>query len=173
MRRLNKESIQEIESFTQANRSKLDQDNFFKSQYDKQNVFHLLPGHKAIILGIPEQIKEYEIIETEKKKIKSSERPQRKVVADDDLKKHLISNLVNYFSKINFALPENILSEQNLMDFERDPNDIDYHCRFTCPFCEKILPISFKGYWRSGNITNHLKAHVIVEQQRKQVTNIG
>lgn len=168
MRRIQTESCREIEEFMRTNRSAFSKLANFGSQYDDQENFQLLPGHKEIIKGIPEQIKALDQSIMEKKQSKKPvDKPQRLPVADEALKGQLIFNLINYFAKNGFNLPENLITDLNLTDFQRHTNGLDVSCRFACPFCVKIFPVTFKEYWRSGNITSHLKGHVDSEKKRE------
>lgn len=167
MHRIQTESFRQSEEFMRTNRTAFNKLAGFDSQYDNQENFQLLPGHKEIIKGIPEQIKALDQSITEKKQCKKPvDKPKRLPVADEALRGQLILNLIRYFEKNGFKLPENRLTDRNLTEFNRHSNGLDVSCRFACPFCAKIFPITFKEYWRSGNITSHLKGHVDTEKKR-------
>lgn len=132
--------------------------------YKKQTTFHFLPGHKSIVLNIPEQIKQMSSVN------KVSAAVTKKVAAsvtnkertDDDLKDRLISNLMMFMEKNDFTLPPGMISSKNIHGFERGTDSCDFvcKCRFACPFCSKVFPVKFKQFWMSSNIVKHLKNHI-------------
>lgn len=94
------------------------------------------------------------------------DKAERLPVADEALKEQLNLNLIKYFTKNGFELPENLMTDRNLTDFQLHSHGLDVSCRFACPFCVKKFPVTFKEYWRSGNIQSHLKRHVDSEKKR-------
>lgn len=142
--------------------------------YKNQTTFQFLPGHKTIVLNIPEQIKQMSVVEqlsivepvVHVTKAKSDS-------TDGVLIAKLISNLMAYMKKNEFTLPEGILSSKNIRNFERgsDIDDFVCKCRFVCSFCPKNFPVKFKKFWMSSNVTKHLREHIeieyVAEQQEK------
>lgn len=163
LRQIDEKVLNEIESFVTANRSIINNiDCCGKDQYKNNENFRFLPGHKAIVLNLPKYVTEFEQKNPNKKKSKSIEvAPEAALtISDEDMKKQLLSNLEKYFRKLNYDLPGNIMTDRNIIMFERQQNDTDVKCKYSCPFCVKIIPVNFKKYWRSANITSHFKQHV-------------
>lgn len=123
--------IIEIEAFVNGNQDILNEIKCCGQEYaHNSNHFQFLPGHKVIIMNIPEQVKRI-------KSSKSNSKPTPQQIPDQDLKNQVINNLIKYMAKHGFELPEGILSERNILDFERTVNGFDAKCRFSCPFCAK------------------------------------
>lgn len=150
--------ISDIEEYLMEHRSTWINDiHCCKSEdYKNQTTFHFLPGHKTIVLAIPEQIKQMGGVKQMTKMAKKKDRP------DEVLKQNLISNLMNYMENNNFELPAGILSENSIRGFVRGSEIENFvcKCQFVCPFCPKVFPLTFKSFWMSSNLTNHLKYHI-------------
>lgn len=158
--------LEDIEAYLLEHRSSWINDlSCCKSEdYKKQTKFHFLPGHKSIVLTIPEQIKQM-------RGVKESEFVStKKNHAADGLTTKLISNLMTYMKKNNFALPDGLMSSKNIRDFERgaEVDDFVCECRFVCPFCPKNFPITYRKFWMSSNLTKHLKNHIDIENLNVQ-----
>lgn len=140
--------------------------------YKKQASFQFLPGHKAIVLNIPEQIKQMNGVQ---KVAANKERTvTNKDRTDDELKDKLISNLMMFMEKNNFALAPGMISSKNIHDFERATDSCDFvcKCRFGCPFCARVFPVKFKQFWMSSNIVKHLKSHIEEEYVHEYVSTL-
>lgn len=131
----------------------------YKDEYKKQTEFRFLPGHKSLILGIREKIKEMK--ETRDQSIKNMRTPKPKMTRSEvELKSALIENLKTYATEL--GLPPLVITERNILNFKQNI-DIDnktYTCVFSCPFCTKVTPVHYRTFWMSSNITKHLKIHV-------------
>lgn len=86
----------------------------------------------------------------------------RRTLSDEDLLKTLIANLIKFSEKAGFELV-GIITKANISQFERGLAESNFlaKCRFTCPFCPKVLPVTYKAYWMSSNIMKHLKDHLV------------
>lgn len=69
---------------------------------------------------------------------------------------------MKYSEKAGQQFPDGVISENNIHDFERGMDEDNYlcKCRFSCPFCERTIPIVHKTFWMSSNVTQHLKMHI-------------
>lgn len=148
--------------------------------------FEFLPGHKSLILSIPNII--FKIKEENKEFMVSSYADYDQATAHNadtdvdaptqeqhrrwpskkknrtanEIKFQLIRNLVAFLAKIGSHYPDDTISEANIHDFGRDTDDegkIIFRCYFSCPFCSKTIPITYKKFWMSSNATGHLKLH--------------
>lgn len=153
---IDEQAFTTIEEFMRNHREIIDGFNCCNAeQYICQPQFQLLPGHKAILLYIPKQIETFKQNNVNKKDKKSKKNP----LSDDDLKERLITNVNNYVSKLN--VPGNIFScDRHIHNFERNQDGYGAKCEFSCCFCKKTVPVVFDEFWKSSNITTHLKNHI-------------
>lgn len=142
----------------------------FAKEYKEMPAFEFLPGHKNILLHIPEQITAMKTA-TEKTpllKLKPSacSKKSDKVCSDQEVKSGLTKQLSNFTVKIGFNLPEDSISESNILYFVRgsEQDAYLYKCKFSCPFCDKVIPLQYKTFWTSSNVTTHLKSHMIAAE---------
>lgn len=165
LRCLNEQTINNIEEFMKDNRNLIDQLNCCNNeQYKMQHEFRLLPGHRAIIMNMPEQLKGFTEKNNDTVKPKRKRTVQEKgLITDDDMKKNLVDKLINYFRKQQ--IPTDILSDVNIMNFHRVENANEAKCEFSCSFCEKLIPVRYRQFWMSSNLTNHFKAHAEKDRQ--------
>lgn len=139
----------------------------YSDTYKSQTKFGFLPGHKAIILGIARQIsrmKEHSSSNSVAKKSKS----KVKIRSETQIKSMLIESLSAFSTKFGLKLPAGVISGRNITNFEEmlgDTNEENggekaYQCTFSCPFCINIIPVSYKAYWQSSNVTRHIQHHI-------------
>lgn len=144
---LNAEKIAEIEQYLNLNKGIIENlDCCYSEEYKSLDIFQFLPGHKAILLMIPDMIG-----------------VAKNVVSDQELKSSLIKKLMTACAKAGTQLPAGTISEANLLQFHRPTNEIDTVCKctFSCPFCSKTYTIKYKSYWMTQNAWKHLKfAHI-------------
>lgn len=137
------------------------------SVYEKYNEFVLLPGHRAILLGLPKKIEQIESEKREKKQKKqrntttssSLDENKQNRTADNPEKKlqsKLIEKVKNYWVKRGFDLE--VLTTSNISDFQFIGGE--YKCSVLCPFCIRKVPCTFKKYWEVSNLNSHLQTHV-------------
>lgn len=153
---IDEKQLVNLEEHVNQNRNIFDGlDCCFSDIYRNQQVFRYVPGHKAIILKIPEQIKE--ILGKEKKS------KTRKTKPLDRLISVLIRQLNKYPSKVGYPVPIGVISETNIQDIQSEAQEDGstvHKCIFSCPFCDKNVPVIYKRYWWASNATKHLKIHV-------------
>lgn len=160
----------QIEEFINKNRGLLTTLKCCYSDiYRNQKVFSFLPGHRAIILNIKSTI--LRLKEAEKSEVEpnvSEEQPPnkmcRKEVQDDNVpKKQLIASLSSYpAKKLGLNLGAGVISERNIHDYKVDlkGNQKIYSCVFSCPFCPAAIPVKRDPFWKSSNVTTHIKLHI-------------
>lgn len=163
---LSDDKIKSIENFHQEKRSNIDSLNCCYSDYYKTLVpFAFLPGHKAILLNIPNQIKDIQE-ELEKNPQCNPQRinfEAKKSLADEHLINILVANLGKYIKKKSKTVVQaDLISEVLITDFKRGENTDNFVCKcnFSCPFCDKKILAVYKTYWQSSNISFHLKNHI-------------
>lgn len=169
--KIDAERILEIEAHLDTNREWVNELKCCNSDSYKQlAVFKFLPGHKILILGIPEQIERMKEAQEKHgdadnaKKIVTTKSPKTQQT-DEEIIQSMVSNLLKFAKKINFPLQDGMLSANNVNDFERGNhlNNFLYKCRFSCPFCEKVFPLRYQTFWMTSNLTKHLKEHMSYE----------
>lgn len=186
--KLQEETIKTIEDYLTSNKSVLNHLTCcYSDVYKKMDHFHFLPGHKAIILSLPndvEQLKMFNELTTNKRTIKQKtkqaneeenkqmkkrvkKRGRKKIkkrckYSDAELKQKLVELMIATSRRGNFQLPEGTITDANIIEFERFPEDDENvcTCKFSCPFCSKLTKLIFKTYWMSSNATKHLKSHI-------------
>lgn len=142
LRLINEQNLSTIEKFMQSNKHLVAAfDRCNKEQYQPQNEFRFLPGHKCIIASIPMQIDEM----TQKQIAVKSQKSL--ILSNDDLTNKLVSNLNQYFGRNykydsteeKFTNGDDVVSQRNIINFERKADTA--RCNFSGPFCSKIFPV--------------------------------
>lgn len=131
----------------------------YSDYYKKLNVFEFLPGHKSILLSLPNIVKAYQSKSIEKKKTRPNNVPP--LLSSEELRGKLIKLSIAYSRKAGQELAD-VITERNILDFQREGNQANVlcRCRFSCPFCPKIFSVIYKTFWMSSNVTKHLKKHI-------------
>lgn len=136
--------------------------------------FSFLPGHKSIILHIPNQIKEIQekmennLPNSSKGHGKGTTKSDKKFeekskLSNETLKSMLLKNLMKYIQEQSeMSIQDGLLNDVHIIDFRRGTNTDNFvcMCSFSCPFCSKKIKVAFKDYWQSSNICSHLKSHI-------------
>lgn len=154
---IDEKKICEIEEYLTGNKQIVNAlECCFSDEYRSLDEFHFIPGHKAIILSLRDDIKEMRELNVAKKRAK------KQMIPDDVMFEHLLAKFKAVPAKAGFKKAENIISEKNITEFERvDEGEIDYRCRFRCPVCPKTFSLIYKKFWQSSNATKHLKMHIL------------
>lgn len=155
---LDESKLEKLENHINANRQLLTQLKCcYSDEYKNQTQFHFLPGHRATILGIRSQINKMKENQIEKKRTRVSKPKQ--VRSPEELKEKLIKSLDAASVKMGF--PAKLISERNIVDFNGKlvNGEQIYKCGFSCVFCSRIVPITYKTYWQTTNATNHFRTH--------------
>lgn len=129
----------------------------YSDVYRSQPEFQFLPGHRATILGLKNQINKMKENRNQKRKALGSKRKPDKSI--DELQTQLIISLDKFSTKHGF--PANLISDKNIVDwFETSvEGQTVYKCGFSCVFCSKVVPMQHKSYWMTSNATKHIKTH--------------
>lgn len=160
---INPNTLRNIESFLNNHKMFITQLKCcYHEHYKSLDIFEFLPGHKEIILAIPSQIQQM-------KQMKSKRNVQSKyksTPSDSDLKSSLVTKLTKYAQNIGLELPDESITEMNLTEYVRGSEGDPFicQCRFICPICAKNMLVSYVSYWKSSNITTHIKDHLIEEE---------
>lgn len=159
--RINASEILAIEEYINQNRNILKDLHCCSNEiYKNQEKFHFLPGHRAVISTIPSQIDAMK--DRKMKRISEAKKPPPPTVismSEKELKSSLVTKFVRFIAKNGFDLQDGLLTESNIIEFNRGENDV--MCRFSCPFCVKVISLRYFKYWQTSNVTSHLKSHIL------------
>lgn len=188
----NNATFAEIEKFVNENRV------YFEpilkgTKYESLIPFKFLPGHAALLCGLPEYIvdsnrKNRKKIPAEKQVNEVSRSQQVGIInqpnesqstngidiennIDDSLdtakiRKNLISKIIKFATKKNIVVN---ISEKNISKFQC-VNGV-FKCSVECPFCQKKVPCNYVTNWICGNFTAHLKTHSDLTHEEFEVNN--
>lgn len=169
--------LNEIEQYVQENLRNV----LIGTIYEKQNVFKFLPGHRILILDLPNQVenfikskrgnrKQFRAIEPQASSLSnSSSRNENNCDETDKLKQNLTKKLQNYVKKIDFlSISENITADK-ITKFCKSRDENIYRCLMKCPCCEKSIPCTYNSHWIVSNIEKHIKDHK-TERERVNLT---
>lgn len=180
LKSLDENKIDSIEKFFDENKQILNEVGGRHNQtYKNLKKFKFLPGHRDMILSIPELLPDIEAAMQRahsKTKAKTANKCLTKKHAESEiaLKQQLFNGLKNAARKHKFEMFANILSDSNFVDFEKingqcqcgkECNAIYKYC-FVCPVCPKRYILQYKRYWMSSNATKHIKYHISQEQSQ-------
>lgn len=131
----------------------------YSDVYKSQEVFQLLPGHKATILAMKNQINQFkEHCARNSQNAKQPKTARRKIRTGEEIKSALLLSIQTFSAK--WKVPKEIFT-RSITDFKEIIKDDrkTYKCLFSCMFCDKIIPVGYKQYWMYTNITKHLRNH--------------
>lgn len=152
------DDIKKVEKFINQNKHFLK-----KTVYENIPEFEFLPGHRAVLLDIPNKIKQYNKSKEEKAEEKKKQAEEEIAVKTAELKKSLVKKVKNYTDKIEF---ETKVDETNIIESTQVGTLLQ--CRLKCSDCEKTFLCSFRKYWCISNFEKHLKEHKLVSQHSSQ-----
>lgn len=141
---INPTTIKSIEEYVNENKDLL-KGTTYESLIANNLEFKLKPGHKAIILSLPNQLKEYE---------KKSGKESKLNEEEGKLKQSIVNKIDHFARKI---LTELNVSEELIHEFQRENEN--YKCLFECPICSTKIKCVYKTYWLVSNLECHMKKH--------------
>lgn len=166
-------------------------DYFENTLYEKKldnSEFKFLIGHRAILLDLPNKIKQ---CNEEKERLKSSSKLNKTnslanstITAENLTEKQLIEKLsekiinflknkgisaasIHYFS--TDALLEKLEKKEHTLTKKQEENGTTVKCKLKCPFCVKKLYCNRYKYWNISNFTKHLNTH---DEKLKEIDKI-
>lgn len=156
---LKEENIIQIENYLSNNKQIFQYLKEYKDT-DSTEVFRLKPGHRALIVGLPNRVEKYlQHVKDSKKDSKSQTNVRRKVQkdkTDDELKHELTKKVSTFLKNSQFDISFDI--QKDVSEFTKEENL--YRCRVKCPFCEKQIVCSYVTHWAVSNLESHLKNHI-------------
>lgn len=193
---LKEQNLVQIENYLNSKRNIIE----LLKDYDKSEVFRLLPGHCSLIIGLASRVQSYLDQKPNKKSrrkfthrrhFQSSSREQNSVNSsvtlktETELKNDLINKLSNYFKNLNYSITFDI--EKDIIDFIKEtPKEIEsenaseknelilpkicFRCKLKCPFCDKFYTCTFISHWQVSNLEAHCKEHIALIEKEIQKT---
>lgn len=135
---VNQSSIKVIEEYVNEHKNILN-----GTAYENSPNFKLKPGHKAIILGLPQALIDYE---QKKQKIRVCPFDEEK------LKQKLVEKITKFAQKFSYDL---IFGVELISEF------FENKCRFECPVCFTTIKCEYIRYWLISNLEKHIKNIVV------------
>lgn len=142
-------------------------------------TFVLKPGHRVLILNLPDKFKEYFVFEKKTEETNNTEEIPKNTSKKN--KSELTIELVEKLEKCLNELGYTFYSDTNsVTDFvgsfdgkNRTQNRISRNiasCRIQCAFCEKKLLCNYEEYWMTSNIKAHFKNDIkkLEQSERKE-----
>lgn len=164
----NREEIKEIEDFINE-QFKEKPEFLLGTVYEQSECFKFLPGHRAILLSLPEIVKKVKESKSQKKLNKKTKvnllvgnngdliTEENSVSFDlEILSKKLIEKLNKFLEKISLNTE---FHPENISNAKIENNCVK--CYVKCPSCLINTPCIYKTYWLVSNIEKHLKSHSI------------
>lgn len=182
----NSSTFIQIESYINENRDR------FKTilkctKYENLEPFKFLPGHTALLSGLPE----YMIQLNKNKRNLNKKSNKQQFTVQNEVEKQTMSELPNGSEKQSTNQQINELVELNNIENSIDQKKVvenlikritkfaeknnivvdlsENHilnfrseenkikCSFECPFCQKKIPCNYVTNWSCGNVQSHLK----------------
>lgn len=172
LKNINSDSIGIIENHINQNGYILENEVFNNSPYMKQQNFKFLPGHKLLLLELPQRISEYQSKSNKNKlqnqtsisnvSAENNENNQNVInvnAKEDELKAALIQRISTSTTGIYFKINHENTSIKtfNVNTFN---NQVSCKSSVACPVCNKACSVTFKKYWYISNFEKHLKQHI-------------
>lgn len=170
----NGETFVKIEAFVNENRGSFE--IILKgTKYENLVPFKFLPGHIALLSGLPGYLVELnnkkQNRRADKKQVNTirasgvnqpSQQSNESAIQSDEensidlaeIRRNLIRKITKFASNKKIVVS---ISEDNILDFRSENNSIK--CYVECPFCIKKVPCNYVKNWSCGNFTAHLKTH--------------
>lgn len=171
--------------------------------YANQEKFEFLPGHKKLILGLRNRVKDFidsnskpsskpkDLVETSTKKTveTSNNTTETESISEsvellseeelENLKKELVARL-NRTAKSNTGI---LFTENNIIgtvDAYISTNSrvtatriASYKCVVKCTHCDKTVPCTFNKRWETSNLEAHLQKHTSTQEELNVVLGIN
>lgn len=137
---INDSACKLIEEFVTSNHSRFE--SILKNtKYENISPFKLLPGHKLLILSLPNHLQK-----VEKRKV---------TVKDEELPQVLLKKLHTFTEKSGFEIVATI---DSISEFRKEGSV--YKCKFECPVCDRKISCQYKTNWLISNLQAHIKGHL-------------
>lgn len=175
------QNIVNIEKYINENRKKFE--NILKgTKYEHLQPFSFLPGHLALLSGLPDYL-----VDLETKKRKGVKTTEKKLLITDDVETktypgkidqtedELIPETITdenlpdtktiqqlFLAKIKtYSERKNILveiSDENILNFRQEGGE--FKCVVQCSVCSKKISCKYLKNWIWPNLQSHLKSHL-------------
>lgn len=144
---INSDSIKTLEKHINDRRC-LIKDTVYDKYIKENEPFEFLPGHKIVLLNLPNRIKQY------KESIISKKIEQSAISKSEEwLKNDIVEKLNVLLDSFGAELK---ITTANISDFFKKDNICK--CKIKCPFCTtetKKYTCTYNGYWSISNLKRH------------------
>lgn len=143
--------LDELEKFVEKSHRKV-ADQF--EEYREMKPFEFLPGHRALIFGIKEELLD---LQSRKKQKVTKSKKQNHVENEETLKISLINQISSYAQKNELNLNwSDCITDFKLTSTENSTFAV---CKMACPDCHTALAMRYDKNWKTSNMTRHLRVH--------------
>lgn len=157
------QKLDELEAYIEQNlREVVDSIDVYKLK----KPFQFLPGHRALIFGIKEELIKHSGNKVSKpgSRKPSSQQASRDNLSANDLRISLENQLSSYANNClaKFGLKTHyIVNEVKLTQSE---NQTFAQCVVTCPNCLTINHLRYDKYWKTSNVFKHIRSHILLSE---------
>lgn len=144
LEQINEDRLREVEIFVEKNKN-LNKNSVYEN---KPGEIKFLLGHRVLILGIPNSLKE-----SRAKKL-SEKQKQQFSDQKENLGQILLEKVQTYCEKNHLSIDIDSKNIGNITIFNNT-----HKCHFTCPRCLKPILTTYSTYWKTSNINKHLRGH--------------
>lgn len=131
--------------------------------YKSKKPFAFLPGHRALIFGIKEELLKRS--EHKKSKVGHNQRAAGNILNEDDLRIMLRNQLANYGKTIGLKMQHTI----NDMSVEQTESQTFARTSVSCSICDTINYLRYDKGWKASNIFKHMRTHCDLMNKKKSV----
>lgn len=124
--------------------------------YRNQKHFRFLPGHRSLILSIPDEIREMDTVAKKKRRLMME---FKKLLTSSELKCLLLTRLNQNAVKFGFECDSWTSSKLNDVMTIIINNQLTGKCSVQCFLCNVTIGTLYKGFWNTSNIMRHIKTH--------------
>lgn len=156
--------------------------------YANVTTFSFLPGHRKLLLALPQKVHSFKNKKCKKNLFNSSKKDaQCETVEEVELPneqdvKQLKENLLKRLNKSGYAVrinavfvESNIVSEIEIYICHSvvAKSKTAYKCLIKCTDCETKIPCTHNGYWQIGNLEKHFRTKHSVRSAENISKNIS
>lgn len=164
---ISEQDINDIEIHVNNNLTPLVQ----KSEvYKSLETFAFLPGHRKLLLSLPQKVKEFQNPKSKKNDENQNQKTYEEIelLTENELEK-LKNNLLTKVNSVAKAIGiKQVFTKDNFIgtldtyisQSQCTNSKPSYKCTLKCVQCVKEVPCTWNGYWRVGNLDRHLKSHI-------------
>lgn len=124
-------------------------------KYQSQDRFRFLPGHRSLILSMPNQIRNMDSV---KKKKSKPLREFKKLLTPTELKQLLLIKLNEASEKNGYSVGSYKDTHLKNVQTMITNNELMAKCSVQCFLCQATVTSLYTGWWAVNNVIRHLKS---------------